>query len=79
MVDQPTEFHETIVEQWQRQLETEVDEFEKDVIEQWRAYMGDLYRRLEDEYDYLTSDEAVWETIEANEWDQDEEDYDEAA
>ena len=26
-----------------------------------------LYRTLEDEYDYLTSDEAVWDTIEANE------------
>jgi hypothetical protein len=25
-----------------------------------------LYRTLEDEYDYLTSDEAVWDTIEAN-------------
>ena len=28
---------------------------------------------LEREYDYLTSDEAVWETIEANELDQVEE------
>lgn len=26
-----------------------------------------LYRTLEKEYDYLTSDEAVWETIQANE------------
>jgi hypothetical protein len=26
----------------------------------------DLYRRLQEDYDYLTSDEAVWEAIEAN-------------
>ena len=73
MVEQPTEFHETIVEQWQRQLEQELDAFEQDVTEQWRTYMGDLYSRLEEEYDYLVSDEAVWETIEANELDQVEE------
>ena len=79
MLPQPTEFHETIAEQWQSQLEDEVSDLEKDVIEQWRSYMQDLYRRLEAEYDYLTGDEAVWEAIEANELDQDEEDYDEAA
>ena len=73
MVYQPTEFHETIVEQWQEQLETEVDAFERDLIEQWRSYMQDLYRKLEAEYDYLTSDEAVWETIVTNELDQEEE------
>lgn len=79
MVDQPTEFHEQIVEQWQKRLEIETDELEQAVTEQWRTYMQDLYHRLEEEHDYLTSDEAVWETIEANEWDQDEEDWDEAA
>ena len=73
MVDQPTEFHETIVEQWQRQLEDEVTSFEVDVKEQWWAYMSDLYCRLENEYYYLVSDEAVWETIEANELDEDDE------
>lgn len=31
--------------------------------------MRELYRDLEEEYDYLTSDEAVWETIQANELD----------
>ena len=77
-VECPTEFHEQIVDTWDRQLEDEVDAFEKAVIEQWRSYMQDLYRRLEDEHDHLTSDEAVWETIEANELD-DEDDYEEAA
>jgi hypothetical protein len=71
MLPQPTEFHEVIVEQWQEQLQDEMDAFEKAIIEQWRTYMGDLYRKLEEEYDYLVSDEAVWGTIEANELDQD--------
>jgi len=73
IVEQPTEFHTTIVEQWQKQLDDEVNDFEKDMTEQWRTYMQDLYFKLEAEYDYLVSDEAVWETIEANELDQMEE------
>lgn len=42
--------------------------------------MRDLYKRLKQEYDYLTSDDAVWESIEANDLDKqdtlDEEDED---
>jgi hypothetical protein len=67
MIDQPTEFHEQVVGEWQRLLGIELDDFEKDVTEQWRTYMRDLYRKLEEEYDHLTSDDVVWETIEANE------------
>ena len=78
-VECPTEFQEQIVDAWDRELEDEVEAFEKDVIEQWRTYMRDLYRKLEAEHDYLTSDEAVWEAIEANELDEDEEEYDEVA
>ena len=77
LIDCPTEFHEQIVDTWDEQLEGEVDDFEQNVIEQWRTYMGDLYCKLEAEHDYLTSDEVVWETIAANELD--EEDFDEAA
>lgn len=44
--------------------------------------MRDLYERLEQEYDYLTSDDVVWESIEANDLDKqgvlDEEDEDAA-
>jgi hypothetical protein len=29
--------------------------------------MQQLYRKLEAEYEHLTSDDAVWDTIEANE------------
>jgi hypothetical protein len=79
LIECPTEFHEQIVDTWDRHLEDEASDFEKDVIEQWQSYMQDLYCKLEAEYDYLVSDEAVWGTIEANELDMDEEDLDEAA
>jgi|WetSurMetagenome_2_1015567.scaffolds.fasta_scaffold53616_6 hypothetical protein len=41
-------------------------------VEQWlteyfRGLMKDLYRNLEAEYEHLTSDEVVWDTIVANE------------
>ena len=75
----PTEFHEEIAEQWQELLGKEMDSFETDVAEQWRTYMRELYSKLGAEYDYYTSDEAVWETIEANELDKDAEDFEEAA
>lgn len=42
-------------------------DFEEAVIKICRGHMRDLYKSLEKEYEYLTSDEAVWETIEANE------------
>lgn len=48
-------------------LETQFDDL-IDFLEQWREeYSGDIYRTLENEYDYLTSREAVIETIDANE------------
>lgn len=55
----------------------EFEEFEKAVNEHMRGLMDDLYKRLEEEYDCLTSDEAVEDTIRANEWDLDEEDEEE--
>lgn len=83
VMDQPTEFHAAVVEQWDEALTKEMSEFETALTEQWRTYMQDVYRKLEKEYDHLTSDEAVWDTIEANELvedvDDDEDDYDRAA
>lgn len=63
----PTEFHEQVADQWDVLLDVELTVFEGEVDTQWRTYMDELYRRLEEEYDYLVSDEAVWETIEVNE------------
>jgi hypothetical protein len=40
--------------------------FEEEVIEIFRNYMRELYQRLEKEYEGLTSDDAVAETILAN-------------
>jgi hypothetical protein len=39
------------------------DEFE----EAFKDHMGELYKNLEAQHDYLTSDEVVWESLEANE------------
>jgi hypothetical protein len=44
----------------------DAENMEKEFVDIFRSYMRDLYRRLEEEYDYLTSDEAVKETIIAN-------------
>ena len=40
---------------------------EEDVNNICRGYMQDLYSKLREEYEHLTSDEAVWETIEGDE------------
>jgi hypothetical protein len=44
----------------------EVKGLESALRDDFRAIADELYRRLEEEYDYLTSDEAVWEGMEAN-------------
>ena len=68
-----TDFHDQIVLAWDEALSLEMEEFTKDSKEIFRRHMRDLYRELEQEYDHLTSDEAVWEAIEANELNQGEE------
>ena len=85
----PTEFQEQIAEQWDELLSKEMSDFEQAITDQWRVYMREAYASLEEEYDYLTSDDAVWDTIEANELvedvdddeddEDDEDDYDAAA
>ena len=41
-------------------------DLERDFREAFTGHMQNLYDLLESEYDYLTSDEAVWDTIVAN-------------
>jgi len=48
-------------------------DLEEKVLEICHGYMNDLYRNLHEEYEYLSSDEAVWETIEANDLHKEEE------
>jgi hypothetical protein len=61
-------------EMWDAQLADELYELERLVESTNKAMCKKLYNILQDEYEYLTSDEAVWETIVANELDQEEQD-----
>ncbi len=67
LIVKPTDFHEQVVASLDKKLQEELDTFEDDAVPLIRGYMKQLYRELEKEYDYLTSDEAVKETIIANE------------
>lgn len=56
-----------IYDTMQTLFDTEYAQLELDCEEILRGYMHDLYRRLGKEYEYLTSEDVVWETILANE------------
>jgi uncharacterized protein Smg (DUF494 family) len=63
-----TEQRELDVQMYARLSQAALDEEpEKWLIQLFRDEMRELYRQLENEYCWLTSDEAVWDTIEANE------------
>jgi len=62
----PTELQQQVLERWDEELNKEVEEFETDVTVQFQGYMRALYRDLETEYYSLTSDDAVAESIIAN-------------
>lgn len=51
---------------------TERQALEKDILRICRDYADGLYKELQKTYDYLLSDEAVWEAIVANELDEEE-------
>lgn len=55
-----------LAEVWDTELLREVESFESDLEEDIESLCKMMYRKLEEEYDYLTSDEQVWETIVAN-------------
>jgi hypothetical protein len=65
-LETPTETHEQVVHALDLALGTEMMRFEQDAIEIFRNFMRKLYRELEQEYNHLTSDEAVAEAIIAN-------------
>lgn len=58
---------EAVIDQWDTDLAKELNGMETQVRDILRGYMKDLHSRLVDEYEYLTSDEAVQECLEANE------------
>lgn len=47
-------------------LQDEWKDLEEQVEQICKGYMQDLYKQLRDEYEALTSKEAIWETIVAN-------------
>jgi hypothetical protein len=59
---------------WDDVVEQERDGFEEAVKDALRSHMRLLYDALEEEYDYLTSDDAVREALEANDIFDEEED-----
>lgn len=56
-------------EVWQEQLNKELDDVDTILSDLADDLCQLLYKTLEDEYEAMTSDEAVWETIVANELD----------
>lgn len=56
-----------VYETMQDVLETEWKDLETEVEDICKGYMQDLYSKLRDEYESLTSREAIWETIVLNE------------
>lgn len=61
-----SELQEAVVDAFDAELESEYEGFETDCTEIFRDYMRELYKELENEYEYRVSDEAVIDAIEAN-------------
>ena len=72
VLDAPSDFHVAVLENYDQLLDGEIVDFEKESVEIFKNFMRKFYRDLEQEYDHLTSDEAVREAIEANELTNDE-------
>lgn len=72
--DTPSDLQEAVAERLDQELSNELDKLESAMKDTWRGYMQELYSALEQEYDWLTSDEEVWEAIVANELDEEEHD-----
>jgi len=62
-----------VAEQWDKELNTELSALEEAATEIIRDDCRSLYWRLEEEYEYLTSDDAVWEAIQNNDLETEEE------
>ena len=71
---QRDDLRSAIADRWDQHLDEEYASLAGVVTDIIRGYCRELYKQLEEEYNYLTSDEAVWEAIEANELDLEDED-----
>jgi len=56
-----------VYETMQEVMEHEIKDLETEVEDICKGYMQDLYSKLREEYESLTSREAIWETIVLNE------------
>ena len=65
--DFATEVQNAVIDVLDEKLYQELPDFKQSCTEIFRDYMCELYTSLQKEYEYLTSDEAVIEAIEANE------------
>lgn len=68
-IEQRDDLRTAIAERWDQHLESEYDTICATVDEIIRGYCRDLYKQLEETYNYLTSDEAVWGSIRLNDLD----------
>jgi hypothetical protein len=66
IIGQRDDLRSVIADRWDQHLDEEYASLTDVVAKIVRGYCRDLYEQLEKEYDYLTSNEAVWEAIEAN-------------
>ena len=67
--DMDEDMAEYYIALYQADTDREYPQFEQSVEDILDEHAKDLYRTLMQEYEYLCSDEAVWETIQCNEWD----------
>lgn len=66
MMDAPSEVHQHVIKSYDEKLAEEMGGFSKDAVDILRGNMKQLYRNLEREYEYLTSDECVEASIKDN-------------
>jgi len=76
-IEQDDDLRTLIVDRWDQHLDEEYASICGVVTKIIRGYCRDLYEQLEEEYDHLKSNEAIWETIEINELDTENEDEEE--
>lgn len=70
VLDTHSEVQEAAIKVLDEKLDKELDLLEEDLKDTFRDHMRKLYKDLQEQYEYYTSDKAIWETIVANELNQ---------
>jgi hypothetical protein len=74
ILDDSAPLRVAVAERWDEDLDSEIAALENTVAGIIRDDCRSLYRKLEEEYNYQTSDDAVWEAIQNNDLATEEED-----